>query len=133
LAGTAYVALAAAAFSGAPYFHHVLWTVTICLCLYALLVCVASRWRQPFFAGFVLFAATYLAVLNINYRRLPTTVAIEALGFYVNSDGYIFVEGQSQAIGLHVLRTVNAVGITAAGLIGGALATLAYRRHGKRE
>jgi hypothetical protein len=136
LAGMAYVALAAAAVIGALFCPHVLWTVTIGIFLYALLICVASHWGNAFCAGFVVFSAAHLLVFIAAPNWLPSSAGLTAAGYRITNQGVLLQKPTPQSdwhVEDDLMHAVAAAGTMAAGLIGGALATGSYRRHGKRE
>jgi hypothetical protein len=133
LAGMAYVALAAAAISQESQTPaNFLWAVTIAVGFCALMAAVYSRGAgRAYWIGFVgLFAINGL-FLHVAPSRMPSNIVVTQFGYDVTTDGRVSRPGYG-TYAAPVIRVPNAVGTMIAGLIGGALATVEYRRHGQR-
>jgi hypothetical protein len=133
LVATADVALAAAAFRlSRSYLDAALWTVTTLAACYALFVCFATRFRQAFALGFVSLFALNVAGLSMFPRAMPSVQVIELCGYNVFSNGpdeTLFMSEQNSTP--KTTRAVDAACTMAASILGGALAILAYKRHGQ--
>lgn len=134
LAGMAFVALAAAAISqdsqGAVNF---VWAITITVGFYAVMAAVYSRGAtRAYWIGFAGLFAINCVFLYATPHRMPSNIVVTIAGSNVNVDGSVSRPG-SGPYPTPLIRAPNAVGTMLAGLIGGALATLAYRRNGQRD
>jgi len=132
LAITAYLALVAAALTVDSRLYVLVWAVAILAALYAVFVCIASRFRRPFALGFVtLWSVHALAMFWFPGRTVPVLV-LEAAGYALTTDGVVIEPNTGYPIAdSPVLQTVNAACALLAGLVGGALAASAYRRYGR--
>jgi hypothetical protein len=131
LAITAYLALVAAALTVESRLYVLVWAVAIVAALYAVFICIASRFRRPFALGFVILWSVHaLAMFWFPGRTVPVLV-LEAAGYGLTTDGLVIDPTTGYAVAESpVLQTVNAACALLAGLVGGALAASAYRRYG---
>jgi hypothetical protein len=144
LALFAYVSLASAAIATrSNRLADVVWLVSLCAIGYAALLAFAGNGQQRFMAlGFFVFAVAYIAGLFMLPHRVPAMHVFTFLGYDVEPSGYVSVPN-SPVTGARrffiatgyitpIVRTANAIGTLASGVVGCLLGALAYK-HGSRE
>ena len=125
LAGTVYVAIAAAAFAR-PHWAYVqlLRGVTFFAIVYALIVAIFGRGhRQVAAAGFVIATSLLLLYAHVYPVSMPTPRVYDALV----TPSAITTPGGETKLNQRV-DVFEAVGTMAAGLVGAVLGAVAYRR-----
>jgi hypothetical protein len=157
LAGMAYVALIAAAYSRTSWLLvDAVWLVAFLAFGYGMIVCRSAHGEiriaafgfvafSALFAGSAQFAPASLPSARFAARTLPRlssassnvvvhsaddVVSGVAVGWAADARLWLYYDPELLA---QRTRLLNSAGTMLAGLIGGALATLAYRRHGQRE
>jgi hypothetical protein len=142
LAFFAYVSLASAAFATRSIrLADVVWLVSVCTIGYAALLALAARGQRRFMAlGFVTFAVGYVVAWYVYPSGVPAMQIFSAAGYSV-IDGDIYEPDPQSGRGggmryvLHmrpIIRTANAIGTLASGVVGCFLGALAYK-HACRE
>jgi hypothetical protein len=136
MTATAYVALIIAAIAGQSYvLADVAWAISLlALCLAILIVCFARKQRQVLATGFVLLASVHIVGQFLVPSRLPAMRLLSAVGYNVASSGDIYEPDPANPGAYRgvvwivpAIRTANAVGVLAAGLVGCLIGHLAYR------
>lgn len=139
----AYVALATAAIGGKS------WLLATAVALASILafcyaVFVGTAWdeRRGLAGGFILLFAVYAWAVFFMPRSVPSSRVLEACGYTVSNNGAVLVTdassfgfsaGPSQSIVrpalelIPMVRTANAAGAMAAGLVGCMLGALVFR------
>jgi hypothetical protein len=131
LAGTVYVALAAAAFgTGKWYFAEVLWALTLLAVVYAIVaVAYFRRRRQAAALGFAVASACFLLCLmrGAAYEaawRLVVACGAEPIVLANTTSGYPVIDEDSLSV---YIRAACAVATLAFGLMGSLVGLLAFR------
>jgi hypothetical protein len=124
LAGTVYLAIAAAAFARPHWaYSDALILLTFVAVTYAAIETVFSRGRRQVIAGGFAIAALLASVgTAIAPKASPPARVVEAFAPYTGKFQGEFTIYTAR------LRSANAAGTMAAGLIGAVLGTVAYRR-----
>jgi hypothetical protein len=145
LAATAYAALAAAAVGRqSDALATWVWTITILVAAYVFLTaCVARGERRFAAAGFALLFAINSACMYLAPSHLPSTSVFVAAGYEYRDGDDAMLRYDSTTAGLGsggisyipaaIVRTSNALGALAAGLVGSFLGIVAWRRHRASE
>ncbi len=146
LAGTVYVAIAAAAFARPHWaYAEALWALTFLAVVYALIVAISGRGQRQVVAigfavasllltGYVLFGSSNSKAFSRVVELLsppepaPFSVVNGRIPVYSLPSGRMTTTPPNVVAASSVLRSANAVGTMAAGLVGAVLGALAYQR-----
>jgi hypothetical protein len=136
----AYVAVATTAIAtGSDLLADLISALSLLAVSYAIVVaCIATRQRQAIAVGFLTLAIAHLVGLYLIPDRVPAMRLLNSAGYMVSSKGDIYEHDPTRPGAVRtiqgmtaVVRTANAIGTLATGLIGCLIGGLAYRQVGE--
>jgi hypothetical protein len=135
------VALTTAAIATGSYLlADVAWALSwLALCYAVVVACIARQQRQAIALGFITLFTANLVGLYLVPNRAPVMRLFTAAGYLVGSSGDIYEPDPASAGSFRsaqgmepTIRTANAIGSLAVGLVGCLVGRLAYRHTSRK-